>query len=265
MDLRMEYYQPRTGGRLLALDSINLEVYDGEFVSIVGPSGCGKTTFLNIADGLLQRTGGQILLEGRPVSKPGPDRAVVFQDSSLLPWRTVLKNVIYGLELQRRDLKEAGRRAQEFVQMVGLKGFEHHYPHELSGGMQQRVNLARALTMDPEILFMDEPFASLDAQTREIMQLELLNIWQQANKTVLFITHQINEAVYLADRVIVFSSRPSRVKEVVEIRLPRPRPLSLKRSKEFLDYEDYVWKIIEDEVRKTMLADRTIKHLEMLG
>ncbi len=260
--LRMEYYQPRSGGRLLALDNVNLSIEEGEFVSIVGPSGCGKTTFINIADGLLQATNGRIELDGKVVQKPGTDRAMVFQDPCLLPWRTVLKNVIYGLEVRGQDGPEGKQRARRFVDLVGLSGFEDHYPHELSGGMQQRVNLARALTVDPDVLIMDEPFAALDAQTREIMQQELLRIWREAKKTVLFITHQINEAIYLADRVIIFSARPGKVKDVVRVELPRPRLLSVKREKKFLEYEDKVWTLIEDEVKKTMLADRVVHHQE---
>src|SRR5499426_2856568 len=204
-DIRLEYFQPRTNTRLLALDGVDLKIMDGEFVSIVGPSGCGKTTFLSVVDGLIAASAGRILVDGRVVTKPGPDRAVVFQDASLLPWRTVLGNVTYGLECVGVGRREAKARAARFIDMVGLAGFEHHYPYELSGGMQQRANLARALVMDPAILLMDEPFASLDAQTREMMQAELLDIWAQTTKTVLFITHQINEAIYLSDRVIVMS------------------------------------------------------------
>ena len=173
-DIRLDYFQPRTNTRLTALDGVNLRVMEGEFVSIVGPSGCGKTTFLSVVDGLIAASAGRILVDGEVVTKPGPDRAVVFQDASLLPWRTVLENVLYGLECVGVGAREANERASHFIEMVGLTGFEHHYPYELSGGMQQRVNLARALVMDPKILLMDEPFASLDAQTRELMQEELL-------------------------------------------------------------------------------------------
>lgn len=261
MGLRMEYYQPRTGGRLLALDNVNLSIEEGEFVSIVGPSGCGKTTFINIADGLLKATGGRITIDGKLVEGPGIDRAMVFQDPCLLPWRTVFKNVIYGLECQGLDGPEGRERASHFLRLVGLAGFEDHYPHELSGGMQQRCNLARALTVDPEVLIMDEPFAALDAQTREIMQQELLRIWRETRKTVLFITHQINEAIYLADRIVIFTARPGRVKSTLKIDVPRPRPLSIKRAKQFLEYEDQVWNLIEEEVRKTMVADRVVHEL----
>src|SRR6059058_5833334 len=256
-DVRLDYLQPRTNSRLRALGGIDLKVMDGEFVSIVGPSGCGKTTFLSVVDGLIPASAGRILVDGRVVTKPGPDRAVVFQDASLLPWRTVLGNVRYGLECQGVAAREAKERASHFIDMVGLSGFEQHYPYELSGGMQQRVNLARALVMDPKILLMDEPFASLDAQTREVMQEELLEIWRAAKKTVLFITHQINEAIYLSDRVIVFTARPGRVKQSVAIDIERPRKLALKRDPRFLQIEDFVWNLIEDEVKKTMLADRT--------
>jgi NitT/TauT family transport system ATP-binding protein len=260
--LQMEYYQPRTGGKLLALDDVNLSVEEDEFVAFVGPSGCGKTTFINIVDGLLKNTGGRVMLDGKVVQQPGRDRAMVFQDPCLLPWRTVLKNVVYGMECQGQSGHEAKERALHYIKLVGLSGFEEHYPHELSGGMQQRVNLARALTVDPDILIMDEPFASLDAQTREIMQQELLRIWREAQKTVIFITHQINEAVYLADRIIIFTARPGRVKAVLKVDIGRPRPLTVKREKKFLEYEDQVWDLIEEEVRKTMLKDSVVHGAE---
>ncbi len=250
----LDFLQPRTGRRLEALADITLDVMPGEFVCLVGPSGCGKTTFLNIVDGLLAASRGEIRIDGRPVSGPGRDRAMVFQDASLLPWRTVLGNVLYGLEIQGRLTAETQARAQHLIALAGLLGFESYYPHELSGGMQQRVNLSRALAVDPEILLMDEPFAALDAQTREIMQQELLAVWRQTGKTVLFVTHQINEAIYLADRVIVFSARPGRVQETVPIRLPRPRPLSIKRTPAFLEYEELIWKLMEEEIRRSMQA-----------
>ncbi len=261
INLRHEYYQPRTGGRLLALENINLKVEDGEFVTIVGPSGCGKTTFINLCDGLLKPTAGKIEIDGIQVTKPGTDRGMVFQDSCLMPWRTVFKNVIFGLECQNLDNAEGRARARDFIKLVGLAGFEEHFPHELSGGMQQRCNLARALTVDPKILIMDEPFAALDAQTREIMQAELLRIWRESKKTVLFITHQINEAIYLADRVIVFAARPGRVKATIKIDMPRPRELSIKRDPRFLKYEDEVWNLIEEEVKKTMIQDQVVHNI----
>jgi NitT/TauT family transport system ATP-binding protein len=246
-DVRLEYFQPRTNTRLLALDGVDLKIVDGEFVSIVGPSGCGKTTFLSVVDGLIAASAGRILVDGQAVTKPGPDRAVVFQDASLLPWRTVLNNVRYGLECLNVGAREAKERASHFIEMVGLSGFEHHYPYELSGGMQQRVNLARALASDPEVLLMDEPFAALDAQTREFMQAELLKIWSEARKTVVFITHQINEAVYLADRVVVMSPRPGRIKDVFKVPFARPRTLQLKRDPRFLEIEESIWQLVEEK------------------
>src|SRR5262245_8538986 len=253
-DIRLEYFQPRTNTRLAALGGVDLAVMDGEFVSIVGPSGCGKTTFLSVVDGLIPATSGRILVDGQAVERPGPDRAVVFQDASLLPWRTVLNNVLYGLECQGVRAREARERALNFINMVGLGGFEHHYPYELSGGMQQRVNLARALVMDPKILLMDEPFASLDAQTRELMQEELLRIWAKAKKTVLFVTHQIDEAIYLSDRVVVFSGRPGRVKDIITVGIERPRALGLKRDARFHAIEDRIWSLIDDDTDRSRHA-----------
>ena len=247
-DIRLEYLQPRSNARLTALDGVNLEIAEGEFVSIVGPSGCGKTTFLSIVDGLLPATAGCVLVDGQPTAKPGRDRAVVFQDASLLPCRTVLGNVCYGLECLGTRKGEARKKAAHFIDMVGLSGFEQHYPHELSGGMEQRVNLARALVVDPEILLMDEPFASLDAQTRELMQAELLDIWLRARKTVLFVTHQIDEAIYLSDRVVVFCARPGKVKEIVPVELERPRPLRVKRDARFHAIEDRISGLIEESM-----------------
>lgn len=241
---------------LLVLDDVNLTLQTGEFVSLVGASGCGKTTLLRIVDGLIPPTGGQVLLNGRPVSGPAPDRGFVFQSDCLLPWRTVLDNVTFGLELQRIPRSEAQARARALIELVGLSGFEHHLPLEISGGMRQRVNLARALAVDPEILLMDEPFASLDAQTREVMQQELLKIWSQRQKTVLFVTHQIDEAVFLSDRVVVLRSRPGRVREEVRIDLPRPRELHIKRSPGFVEYVDHIWRLIENEVIQSVRAGR---------
>lgn len=248
-NISLSYVQPRTARTLAALDGVNLQVMDGEFVAVVGPSGCGKTTFLSIVDGLLTATAGSVLVDGQVVTAPGPDRAVVFQDASLLPWRTVLKNVRYGLECLGVKTREANERAAHLIALVGLKGFEHHYPHELSGGMQQRVNLARALIVDPKILLMDEPFAALDAQTRELMQGELTRIWETERKTVLFITHQIDEAIYLADRVVVFSGRPGTVRASVAIDIERPRPIGVKRQARFHALEDRIWRLIEEEVK----------------
>jgi NitT/TauT family transport system ATP-binding protein len=255
-DIQMEYFQPRLKTRMLAIDSLSTTVEDGEFVSIVGPSGCGKSTFLKIVDGLVQATRGELRLDGRAIAGPGLDRAMVFQDASLFPWYTVLRNVSYGLECQGTRSADAQRRAKPLIDLVGLSGFEHHYPYELSGGMQQRVNLARALAVDPQLLLMDEPFAALDAQTRELMQSELLGIWQQTRKTVLFVTHQIDEAIYLSDRVLVMSARPGRLLADIPIELPRPRSLEVKRTPQFLDYIDRVWRLIEGQVKRTMADER---------
>jgi NitT/TauT family transport system ATP-binding protein len=250
VNVTIHYWIERSARPFLAVDGATLEISQGEFVSIVGPSGCGKTTFLNAVDGLLPITSGSLEINGHAVSKPGPDRAMVFQQPSLLPWRTVLGNVVYGLEMQGRTSKtERAERARELIHLVGLGGFEHAFPTELSGGMQQRVNLARALATDPDMLLLDEPFAALDAQTREFMQSELLRIWGETRKTALFITHDIKEAVYLADRVLVFSKRPGRVKACIDVDLPRPRELGVKRAARFLEYEDEIWNHIEEEVR----------------
>jgi NitT/TauT family transport system ATP-binding protein len=246
--LTKRYYVERDGRQVLALSDVTLSVADGEFLAIVGPSGCGKTTLLNIVAGLLPYDLGTVTIDGARIDGPGVDRAVVFQHASLLPWRTIAGNVRYGMELQKRfDAAAMRQRVDYFITLVGLAGFERHYPSELSGGMQQRVNLARALASDPAVLLMDEPFAALDAQTREHMQAELLKIWSQARKTVVFITHQINEAVYLADRVAVMSGRPGTVKGVFDIPFERPRPLHVKREARFLSIEDAIWQLVEEK------------------
>jgi NitT/TauT family transport system ATP-binding protein len=246
--LSKRYWTERNATAVLALSDVSISVADGEFMALVGPSGCGKTSLLNIVAGLLPYEEGSVSIDGKRVHGPGVDRAVVFQHSSLLPWRTIARNVRYGMEMQRRfDEATMRDRTDYFVKLVGLSGFERHYPSEISGGMQQRVNLARALAADPAVLLMDEPFAALDAQTREFMQSELLKIWAKARKTVLFITHQINEAVYLADRVAVMSARPGRVKDVFRVPFDRPRTLHLKRDPRFLEVEDAIWQLIEEE------------------
>jgi ABC-type nitrate/sulfonate/bicarbonate transport system ATPase subunit len=245
--LTKRYDVERQRRQVVALSEVSLAVADGEFMAIVGPSGCGKTSLLNIVAGLMRHEAGDVIIDGRKVTEPGVDRAVVFQQASLLPWRTVAGNVRYGMEMQKRvDADVMRSRTDHFIELVGLSGFERHYPSELSGGMQQRVNLARALAADPAVLLMDEPFAALDAQTREYMQAELLKIWSAARKTVLFITHQINEAVYLADRVAVMSARPGRVKGIVQVPFERPRPLAIKRDPKFLEIEETIWQMVEE-------------------
>jgi NitT/TauT family transport system ATP-binding protein len=243
-------------GDLDALRGINLEVDRGEFIALVGPSGCGKTTFLRIVAGLETASGGEVMLDGRAVRKPGGDRGFVFQNDNLLPWRTVLSNAMIGPEVAGGMGAAERRRTLDLLKLVGLEGFEGYYPRQLSGGMRQRVNLARALAIDPEVLLMDEPFSALDAQTREIMQTELLRIWEQGRKTVLFVTHQIDEAVFLADRVLVFARRPGRIQENVAIDLPRPRALGIKRTPEFVRYVDHIWRLIEDDVRASVLDEK---------
>jgi NitT/TauT family transport system ATP-binding protein len=253
-DVVIHHRRRRYGDMLLAVDHVSLEIGEGEFVAIVGPSGCGKTTFLNAIDGLIPLTSGALMLDGRRIERPGRDRAMVFQQPSLLPWRTVTRNVAYGLEIQRIDRAEARHKAARFVELVGLKGFEESYPLELSGGMQQRVNLARALAVDPEILLLDEPFAALDAQTRETMQGELLRVWNQTRKTAIFITHDIVEAVYLADRVFVLTARPGRLKEEIRVDLPRPRDLRIKHDPRFVAIEQHIWESIREEAARDTLA-----------
>jgi NitT/TauT family transport system ATP-binding protein len=249
-------YERADGSKVLAVNDVSLDVEEGQFVSIVGPSGCGKTTLLKSVNGLINPNSGDIRVHERPLEQKSRDRAMVFQEASLFPWYTVARNIGYGLECQGLSKKDAARKVAPYISMVGLKGFEKHYPYEISGGMQQRANLARALVVDPKILLMDEPFAALDAQTREMMQAELLDVWQQTRKTVLFITHQINEAVYLSDRVIVMSARPGRVLADITVELPRPRALDVKRTPEFLAYEDEIWKLIESQARLTMATDQ---------
>jgi NitT/TauT family transport system ATP-binding protein len=249
-NVSLDRYNERTRQTLAVLDGIDLQVCEGELVSIVGPSGCGKTSLLNAVDGLIRITAGEIRVDGRRVEKPGPDRAMVFQNDCLFPWRTVTANIAYGLELQgkltRREMRE---RAGALVELVGLAGFAEHFPNELSGGMRQRVNIARALAMEPELLLLDEPFAALDAQTREFMQFELKKILARTRSTALFITHQISEAVFLSDRVAVFSARPARVKEIIDIDLPQARTLDLKHQAPFIALERRIWRLIEQEAR----------------
>jgi NitT/TauT family transport system ATP-binding protein len=243
-------------GELEALRDLNLEIERGGFVSVVGPSGCGKTTFLRIVAGLELASAGEVLLDGRAVRVPGGDRGFVFQNDNLLPWRTVLANAMIGPEVAGRRGELERRRTLDLLKLVGLEGFEAYYPRQLSGGMRQRVNLARALAIDPEVLLMDEPFSALDAQTREIMQTELMRIWEQGRKTVLFVTHQIDEAVFLSDRVLVFGRRPGRLQESVAIKLPRPRTLAIKRTPDFVAYVDHIWRQIEDDVRASVIEEK---------
>jgi NitT/TauT family transport system ATP-binding protein len=238
------------------LRDVDAAVGPGEFISLVGPSGCGKTTLLRIIAGLEPATSGEVLLDGRAVHQPGRDRGFVFQSDNLLPWRSVFANAFIGHELAGHTGAAERSRVGELLRLVGLGGFENYFPRQLSGGMRQRVNLARALAIDPDILLMDEPFSALDAQTREIMQTELMRIWESGRKTVLFVTHQIDEAVFLSDRVLVLARRPGRIQETITVALPRPRALAIKRTSAFVAYVDRIWRLIEDDVRTSVIEER---------
>jgi NitT/TauT family transport system ATP-binding protein len=226
-------YPSRDGQSIRALKDVNLEIAETEFVSIVGPSGCGKTTLLKILSGVLHCSAGEVYIAGQRLSGPSREIGVVFQAPVLLPWRTVLQNILVPIEIQKRNERESETRARELIQMAGLSGFENKYPTELSGGMQQRVGICRALVHDPSFLLMDEPFGALDAMTRESMNEELQRIWGHSKKTIMFITHSIPEAVYLADRVAVMTPRPGRIVEVISVGLPRPRTLAMLNTPEF--------------------------------
>ena len=241
-------FRPKNRESVTALKDFSLEVGRGEFVSIVGPSGCGKSSFLNILLGLIKPDSGQIQLNNAPITGPGQERAMVFQEFGLLPWRTVTANVELGLELKGVAPALRTERATDLIKLVGLKDFARHYPHELSGGMKQRVGLARALATEPEVLLMDEPFAALDAQTRDLMQMELLQIWEHTKKTVLFVTHSIEEAAYLSDRVIVMTARPGRTKDILKIDLPRPRDYEMRLTPEFNEIKSRIWDVLKEEL-----------------
>ncbi len=232
------------------LDRVSLQIASGEFISIIGASGSGKTTLLRIIANLIKPQLGRIKIDGEQATRPGGRISFVFQQDALWPWRSVLANATYGLEVRNVPRAEAAERARHFLKLVGLAAYENYYPHQLSGGMRQRVNLARALTVDPDILLMDEPFAALDAQTREVMQLELARIWQETKKTIVFVTHQIDEAVFLGDRVVTLSSRPGAVRAVTEIAIERPRDMRVKRSEAFQSYVGALWDLIETDVLK---------------
>ncbi|MFI6790592.1 ABC transporter ATP-binding protein [Nonomuraea sp. NPDC050383] len=239
----------------VALSGIDLDVREGEFLTLVGPSGCGKSTLLDLVAGLTRPTGGQILIDGTPVTGPGLDRGIVFQQYALFPWRTARANVEFGLEAKAVPKKERRERSRHYLDLVGLTGFEERYPHELSGGMRQRVAIARSLAFDPDVLLMDEPFAALDAQTRESLQEELLRIWEKTGKTVVFITHGIDEAVYLGQRVAVMTSRPGRIKEIVEVSFDS-RDGDLRADPAFGEYRHHVWALLRDEVAAAQVLER---------
>ncbi len=245
-------YPGRAGeAEVLALDGIDLVVKDEEFVCLLGPSGCGKTTLLKIIGGLIGWDRGQVLIEGQPVAGPGPDRGMVFQNFALLPWADVVANVAFGLELRGMSKDERQQVAMDLIRVVGLSGFEHHYPRHLSGGMQQRVGLARALAVNPKILLLDEPFGSVDAQTRRILQEDLLRLYEKDQKTVIFVTHSMDEAARLGDRVVVLSPRPGRVHESVDVPLPRPRPPDVGTEPVFVELKEYLWNMLKGMQEQT--------------
>ncbi len=239
-----------TGGAVEAIRTVDFDVRKGEFVSIIGPSGCGKSTLLDIIGGLEKPTTGEVILEGERVESPHPKAAMVFQSVSVFPWRTALANVEFGLELRKVDPIERRAKALEALHLVGLEGFEGKYPSQLSGGMNQRLAIARALALDPDILLMDEPFGALDEQTRFLMGLELLRIWEATRKTVVFITHSIAEAIQLSDRVLVLSMRPSVVREEIPITLPRPRTIETLTTEACKEIEHHIWDILKVEALK---------------
>ena len=247
---------PRGRGTIEALQPIDLAVERNDFITILGPSGCGKSTLLRIIAGLDTPTTGRVLLEGRPITGPGPDRGMVFQSYTLFPWLTVRENICFGLREKGMAQPDQRERAAFFIDRVGLNGFEQHYPKQLSGGMQQRTALARALANDPQILLLDEPFGALDNQTRVLMQELLLGIWEADRKTVLFVTHDIDESIFMANRVIVFTARPGRIKTELAIDLPHPRHYTVKTTPRFAEFKGELTEAIRGEVLQTMARER---------
>jgi NitT/TauT family transport system ATP-binding protein len=249
-------YRPPRGREVLALDEVSLEVANREFVALLGPSGCGKSTLLYLIGGFLPVGSGAISIDNKAVAGPGPDRGIVFQHFALFPWKTVRGNVLYGLERQGMPKDEREKRARDYIELVGLHGFEDSYPSQLSGGMKQRTAIARTLAFDPKILLMDEPFGALDAQTRGLMQSELLSIWRRTPKTVIFVTHDVQEAVFLADRVAVMSARPGRIKTIVDTRFEK-NDEELLKEKEFVEKVDELWHLVREEAIKAQMGRST--------
>lgn len=250
-DVRMDFAIADERGRkqqIAALQDFNLDIREGEFFTLLGPSGCGKSTFLNVLAGLARKSGGSISIDGQLASGINREQGVVFQGYALFPWRTVLQNIEVGLEIRKIPKRERRETAEQFLHLVGLAGFGQRYPHELSGGMRQRVAIARSLAYSPSLLLMDEPFAALDAQTREILQSELLRIWEQHKTTIVFITHSLDEAIYLSDRIAVMTHRPGRIKSVLDIALPRPRPAEIRHAPAFVQLREQAWDVLRDEV-----------------
>jgi NitT/TauT family transport system ATP-binding protein len=246
-------YRPPRGKPVLALEDVSLEVREREFLALLGPSGCGKSTLLYLMGGFLPIETGSIMINGKPVAAPGPDRGIVFQHFALFPWKSVRDNILYGLERQGMPKAEREERVQNFINLVGLRGFEDSYPSALSGGMKQRTAIARTLAFDPTTLLMDEPFGALDAQTRHLMQTELLSIIQRTPKTVVFVTHDVQEAVYLADRVAVMTARPGRIKTIVDTKFDKNSP-DIFKTKHFIDKVDEIWSLVRDEAIKAQGA-----------
>ena len=246
MDNIYKEYDTRNG-KTIALNGVNLDIKENEFICVVGPSGCGKSTLLNIIAGLLEPTSGSVFLDGKKIEGTGVERGVVFQGYALFPWRTVLQNVMFGLEIKKMPKAQAEEIARKYIKAVGLEGFEHSFPKELSGGMRQRVAIARAYAVNPEVLLLDEPFGALDAQTRVQLQTELLNTWQNEKKTCFFITHDVDEAIILAQRVIIMSARPGRIKKIVDIDIPYPRTQATKTEPRFLELKTEIWNEVYQE------------------
>ena len=244
-----KYFYTHEGVTVRAIEDVTLDVREGEFVALLGPSGCGKSTFLYMVAGFEEPTAGELILDGKPIKGPSPNRGIVFQEYMLFPWRTVRKNIEFGLEIQRTDKKIRAQRCNELIGLVGLRGFEDAYPHTLSGGMQQRVAIARALAYDPDVLLMDEPFGALDAQTRRRLIRDLVQIHEATHKTTMFVTHSVEEAIGLADRIFLFAARPSYIKEVAEVKIPRPREIT---SDDFIDLQRNLLKSLNVEVEKIM-------------
>lgn len=240
-------------GDVLAIKDASCSIGEREFVAIIGPSGCGKSTLLYVMAGFESISGGSITMDGKPIAGPGPDRGIVFQEFVLFPWRTVMENITLGLDIQKMPAQEARKRAQKWIDLTGLTGFEDAYPSTLSGGMKQRVAIARALTYDPEVILLDEPFGALDVQTKNYMIRDLQNLWTEANKTIVMVTHSVTEAVLLADRVLIFSARPSSIIADIKIDLPHPRNAD---AAEVRNYENEVTRILSAEVDKSMSMER---------
>lgn len=230
-----------------ALNKVNLDIYENEFVCVIGPSGCGKSTLLNIIAGLIEPSQGKVFLDGEEIKGTGKERGVVFQQYALFPWLTVLENVKFGLKLQKISDKMATETAMRYIKSVDLEDFVHAYPKELSGGMKQRVAIARAYAVNPQVLLLDEPFGALDAQTRAQLQTELLNTWQTEQKTCFFITHDVDEAILLASRIIIMSARPGRIKKIMDVNIPYPRTQETKNSRKFLEMKADIWNEVYEE------------------